>query len=180
MKYIRRSPWLISQSGNDVGITKIGQGFFHQRAQPGSPGYEQEQLDAGAGQSEQFPWVSRGAGIALTPGTPTSQPIVIADNYRNLLIIQNNSTATAAGDVAPNLYINVDGPVNVAAGAFALLFPPGFGIFMDERILSNALYVAFAGAVNTGNSVVTAGVLTYGRTPNSPPLTPLQMLKLGG
>jgi hypothetical protein len=161
----------------DASWTRLGDGFFHAYVPPGAPGYGQDQASLEPGATDEYPWLSNGQSIFLSQNVATGTPVVLADNYRNLLIIQNNSSATAP-DVAPILYVNVNGPVQLASsaatsvsgGQYSLAFPPGFGILMDVRVLTNALYVAYGNISNTNNSVRVAGVITYGRTPNSPPL----------
>src|SRR5262249_22004514 len=62
------------------------------------------QASGGINPTDEFPWLSRGAVLAIPPNVNTGLPLIVADNYRNLLIIQNNSVATSP-DVAPNLFV---------------------------------------------------------------------------
>lgn len=181
---LTESPWLVPTEAYDVSWTRLDDGFLHQRAQdPSADGYAQDHANDQA--TNEWDWLSNGRSIVISPSTPTSQPVLLADNYRNLLIIQNTSqllTGAAAGDTTPILYVNVDGPVvlptaatgtTAASGNFSLVFPAGFGIVLDKRVLTNALYVAYSSFTNTDGKVAVGGVLTYGRTPNSPPLQPV-------
>lgn len=181
-RIVTQSPWLIPNEPYEVAWTRLDDGFLHQRTQdPNSPQYFED--NAPGAQAEQatneWDWLSNGRSIVLTLNTPTSQPVLLADNYRNLLIIQNTSAllaGAAATDTTPTLYVNVDGPV-ISPGSttpanvgYSLAFPAGFGIVLDTRVLTNAIYVAYSSFVNGDNKVVVGGVITYGRTPNSPPL----------
>lgn len=182
-RIITESPWLVPTEAYDVAWTRLDDGFLHQRTQnPANSGYAQDHATDEA--TNEWDWLSSGRSIVISPTTPTSQPVLLADNYRNLLIIQNTSqllTGAAAGDTTPTLYVNVDGPVvlptaatgtTAASGNFSLVFPAGFGIVLDTRVLTNALYVAYSSFTNTDGKVAVGGVITYGRTPNSPPLQP--------
>lgn len=178
MKILRKSPWLVTQETYDVSWTYLNRGFFHQRVtDPNSPQYAQDNATEGA--TSEWDWLSNGRSINLSVNTPTTQPVLLADDYRNLLIIQNTSALLAgagATDTAPTLFVNLDGPVisptsaNFANVGYALSFPPGFGILLDTRVLTNAIYVAYGPFTSPDNKVVVGGVITYGRTPNSPPL----------
>jgi len=129
--------------------------------------------------TNEWEWLSRGSPLFIPSTVNPNLPILLADNYRNLLIFQNNSTATASGDVAANLLIAVDGPVitqQVTAGANVTLFPvngitlvPGESLLLDQRILNNAIYVLWGNSFNTSGTVALGGMCLYGRTPNSPP-----------
>jgi len=144
---------------------------FHGYPHPDSPYALQDLANSVPGASEEFPWLSRGATIPLSQSVPTDTPLLLADNFRNLLIIQNASTATSP-DVAPTLYIGLDGPVNIDRIQYALALAPGIGILLDTRVLNNSIYAAYGPNVDGGHTVVVGGILTYGRTQNSPPLAP--------
>lgn len=183
-RILTKSPWLVPTEAYDVAWTRLNDGFFHQRTQdPNSPQYYQDnasgaQADAA---TNEWDWLSNGRSIVLSVNTPTGQPVLLADNYRNLLIIQNTSqllSGAGATDTTPILYVNVDGPVIAPTSAtpanvgYSLAFPAGFGIVLDTRVLTNAIYVAYSSFVNPDGRVAVGGVITYGRTPNSPPLAP--------
>ena len=184
-RILTQSPWLVPTEAYDVAWTRLDDGFLHQRTQdPNSPQFFEDNASGPRAEeaTNEWDWLSNGRSIVLTASTPTTHPVLLADNYRNLLIIQNTSvllTGAAGTDTTPTLYVNVDGPVQLpvaapantpASGGYSLAFPAGFGIVLDTRILTNALYVAYSSFTNTDGKVVVGGVITYGRTPNSPPM----------
>lgn len=163
---------LISNEGYEVGFTKHDRPYFNARpdaTQLDPAVYSQDPTD-------QFPWLSRGSPLAIPFNVDPSQPILLADNYRNLLIIQNNSQGGAT-DVMPVLSINLDGPVaptsNLVGGSvnpLGLSLAPGVGILLDTRIITNALYVRWGVSTNGGAGTFFPGaVCIYGRSPNAPP-----------
>jgi hypothetical protein len=77
---------------------------------------------------------------------------------RNLLVIQNNSTATSP-DQAPVFYIGFGQLASVGQG---LGLAPGIGIVLDIITPRDAVYLTIGPAVNTGGSVVTQGVVIEG------------------
>lgn len=85
---------------------------------------------------------------------------------RVLLILQNLSTQTVAGDIAPVLYFQFGRPAIV--GQSQALFAgtngaPGGAIVLDYSVPRDTLYVLFAPVTaNAGNSVVVAGAVTEG------------------
>jgi len=129
----------------------------------------------GQNPTNEFPWVSRGYSIVIPVSVNPNTPLLLEDNWRNLLILQNNSVATSP-DTAPNLFIALDGPVQsitVGTASFpynALSLAPGEGLLLDTRILGNALYFAWGAFSNGGGTAVVFGMCLYGRTLNSPPL----------
>lgn len=83
---------------------------------------------------------------------------------RNLLVIQNNSTATAP-DAAPTFYVGFGQIAQVGQG---LGLPPGVGVVFDIVCPRNAVYITIGPQVNTGNTVVVQGaVVEGGLTPAS-------------
>jgi hypothetical protein len=128
-----------------------------------------------AGDPAQFDFASHTIVIPLVNPTPSQTPIALADPYRNLLIIQNFSTAQAGTtDVGGNLFINFNQPVNTAVPTgWALQFAagsngnPGIGIVLDTRVPVSSIYAAFAGASGATGSAF--GAVTLGRTSMSPP-----------
>lgn len=138
---------------------------------------------SGIDPTNEFPWLSRASPLSIPANVGANSPLLVSDNYRNLLIFQNNSVATSP-DVAPNLYIAVDGPVqlvnftnpvSMAVTSYpfnAITLVPGEGLLMDTRVLNNAIYVRWGTSTNTDGTVFTNGMMFYGRTPNSPPLVP--------
>jgi hypothetical protein len=112
--------------------------------------------------------------IAITAGQSQNLPVLSLNFKRNSLIIQNQSNATVAGDIAPTLYIGF----NVQAVAFqSLALPPGLGFFWGASDCPprDSIYVAFGALVNTGGSVVIAGCIVQGTyMPNGQPYIPPQ------
>lgn len=163
---------LIPDNGYDVSWTRMNR-FFHAR----QPGNLQDNAHPAA--TDEYPWLSIGAKIFLSLATDTNSPVVLADNFRNLLMFQNQSLVPAAStDIAPTLFINIDGPVNLGANDYAFTLAPGVGLVLDTRVLTNSIYIAWTseGAFDASE---TFGTLTYGRTPNSPPLSADAMAAMG-
>jgi hypothetical protein len=196
---MRRTPdSLIANEPYDVAFTRHLRRAFNARVSSFAPAYvgpDGQPVNPGtvpppsgttdtsalAGDSSEFAWLSRGAILAITLNTPAAQPVLLSDNFRNLLIIQNN-TISGTGDVAPILSVGIDGPVqslNTGPGIagmplspFAINLAQGEGLVLDVRMLTNAIYVAWGPATNTSGQLFIAGMVTYGRSPNSPPLPP--------
>lgn len=178
---MRRTPRsLIPNEGYEIGWVK-GRPFFNQPPPPVTViGPNGAPVTISAPQPNQnptndYPWVSRGYSIVIPQNISTQVPLLLEDNYRNLLLLQNNSVATSP-DTAPNLFIALDGPVqSIQRGTNtfpfnAISLAPGEGLLLDTRIFGNALYFAWGAFVNTGNTAVVFGMCIYGRTLNSPPL----------
>lgn len=103
---------------------------------------------------------SRMSSVPLAGAFPGSVPIVNANALRNFLLIQNNSTATSP-DTAPTLYVTFDAP---ASGAFGsqLALPPLTGVFFDDVVPINAIFIAIGPFSNGGGTSQTLGVLIQG------------------
>lgn len=135
--------------------------------------------------TNEYAWLSRASALFIPSSVSTQQPLLLADNYRNLLILQNLSNLTVSTDVAPNLLIAYDGPVvPVSNGSVTLpqavalngiTLQPGVSLLLDERVPTNSIYVAWGTSLGTP---LFAGSCSYGRTPNSPPLSPLTRMKI--
>lgn len=114
------------------------------------------------GQSERD-WINPTtyATIPLTAGQSANFPILQLNYKRNSLIIQNTSTATTAGDIAPTLYLGFNSAPQVL-GSLAL--PPGLGFYWSASDCPprDAVYVVFGPQVNTGGSVVVSGCVVQG------------------
>lgn len=178
---MRRTPRsLIANEGYEVAWTGASP-FFNQPLPPTvlSDGTLVPTPTPNQNPTNEYPWVARGYSIVIPGNVNPNVPLLLEDNYRNILILQNNSAAVAP-DVAPNLFIALDGPVqfitiNPVAGPAisyaynALTLVPGEGLLLDTRVLGNALYFAWGVATNTGGTVGTFGMCIYGRTLNSVP-----------
>lgn len=99
------------------------------------------------------------ATVPINSGTGSALPVLSQNSQRNSLIIQNNSTATATGDVAPILYVGFN---NQPIVGFALALAPGVGIAWDIITPRDSIYVVFGPQVNTGGSVVVRGAVIQG------------------
>lgn len=180
---IRTPRTLIANEGYEVAWTRFDGMFFNQPLPPvvvqTQSGPVSVPQDSPANQQDptlDFQWGSQVYTIPLN-GNSSGQ-ILQVDNYRNLLVVQNNSVATAP-DVAPTLFIAVDGPVqtvvfaNPTPNTFAynalLSLLPGEGAILDVRVPRNALYSVWGSQVNTGGTVFVNGTVSYGRTTNAPP-----------
>ena len=110
-----------------------------------------------------LPDASFAVSVPIPAGTPINAALVPANLRRTFLLIQNNSTATGAGNTAPNLYIAYDGPVSTTLpNGLNLTIPPGQGVIFDRRCPANAIYVLYAGGAGT---FVAQGVLHQGLLP---------------
>jgi hypothetical protein len=177
---MRRTPrTLIANEGYEIGWTQFDGLFFNQplpltivngvAVPTPSPANQQDP-------SLNFDWGTQLYTIPLNSGSQGQ--ILQVDNFRNLLVIQNNSVASGT-DIAPTLFVAVDGPVqtlvvsNPTPNTFAynalVALSPGEGVILDVRVPRNALYSVWGSYVNTGNSVFINGTLSYGRTTNAPP-----------
>lgn len=176
---------LIAHDPYDVAWTRLDHRFFNQTAS-NETDFQQaiSNFVPDHDLTNEYDWVSNGQLLPITLGTPTQQPLLLADNYRNLILVQNNSSAVAP-DTAPNLFMSINGPVTfstqlvgtpvpapVSFSVNAITFAPGVGLLLDERIFANAIYFAWGAFANSGNTVLVNGICAYGRTPNSPPLPP--------
>jgi hypothetical protein len=175
---MRRTPrTLIPNEGYELGWVKATP-FFNQPLPPTvlPDGTVVPTATPGQPPSNEFPWVSRGHAIMIAGNINVNVPLILEDNYRNLIILQNNSIATSP-DTAPNLFISLDGPVQFVTVALGVTFAynaitlvPGEGLVLDTRVLGNALYFAWGSFINGGNTARVYGMCIYGRTLNSPPL----------
>lgn len=96
--------------------------------------------------------------VPIGATTNVTAALVGANETRALLILQNNSTATAP-DSAPTFYFGFG---TQPAIGYDLALPPGVGIVMDVRTPADAIYVAFGPMVNGGGSVKIQGVCKEG------------------
>lgn len=182
---MRRAPrTLIPNEGYELGWVK-GSPFFNQPPPPivTASGAVIQPVSAGPqNPTNEYPWVCRGYSIVIPSNVNPNAPLLLEDNFRNMLLLQNNSKASATGDIAPDLFIALDGPVQTVTFALtpgpgsvtyaynAITLSPGEGLLLDTRVLGNALYFAWGAFNNAGGSVGIFGMCIYGRTLNSPPL----------
>jgi len=94
-------------------------------------------------------------GIPLNGGTPANIPVLAANKKRNLLLVQNNSTATSP-DVAPDLYVEF----GRVAGLYSLKLQPGIGVIFDVVCPRSQIYVAFLNG--SGATATPIGVIVQG------------------
>lgn len=94
--------------------------------------------------------------VPLTAGIDPTAAVLTANKKRNLLLIQNNSTATSP-DQAPTLFVAF-GQLAVVGQALGL--PPGVGIVLDIICPRDAIYLVFG--PSSGSSVVITGVVVEG------------------
>jgi hypothetical protein len=97
--------------------------------------------------------------VPIGPTTLSTRALVGVNEQRALLILQNNSDATVAGDTAPTMYFGF-GTQPVVGQDLAL--PPGVGLVLDVRCPADAIYVAFGPFVNAGGSTVIQGMVKEG------------------
>jgi hypothetical protein len=111
--------------------------------------------------------------LTATTGQSSPFPVLSLNPKRNSLIIQNQSSATAAGDIAPTMYVgfNVQGVVGQS-----LALPPGLGFFWGAADCPprDSIFITLGPLVNTGGTVVIAGCVVQGTyTPGSAPYVPV-------
>ncbi len=132
---------------NDPVWTQLGVGAFNARPLPG-PGVRQFVNKLRMTNS-----------VPIGSTTAVTAALVGANEQRALLILQNNSTATVAGDSAPTFFFGFGTQPQIG---YALALPPGVGIVLDVRVPADAIYVAFGPFVNTGGSTKIQGVCAEG------------------
>jgi hypothetical protein len=99
---------------------------------------------------------NRSSTIPIGPNTQPYLALVAINPKRTSILMQNNSTATASGDVAPTMYFNFGAQAQVGIG---IGLAPGVGLVLDNNVQADSLYVTFGPSVNTGNSVVVQGAV---------------------
>lgn len=95
--------------------------------------------------------------VPILASTPGNLPVLSLNYQRNLLIVQNNSTATAP-DTTPTFFINFNTPV--PAAGFGLALTAGVGIVFDIICPRDSVFVLQAGG--GGGTLVVAGVVIQG------------------
>lgn len=107
--------------------------------------------------------------LLMTPPVPIGPNVnpgiaLATQNFsRALLVLQNESYATIAGDVAPTMYFGFGMSPTIAGG---LALAPGVGIVLDVRVPVNAIYCSLGPSVNTSGSVVIQGIVQEGGVSN--------------
>lgn len=101
------------------------------------------------------------ATIPINPAADGTVAVLSLNYQRNSLIIQNNSSATAVGDVAPTLYIGFNAQPQVGQ---ALALAPALGFYWSASDCPprDTIYVLFGPFLNGGASVVIAGCVVQG------------------
>jgi hypothetical protein len=99
------------------------------------------------------------ASTAVNPPPISPTPVLSLNYARNLLVIQNNSVAPTAGDVAPTLYIGFNAQPLIG---FSIGLAPGVGITFDIICPRDSVFVAWGTFSNAGASVVIQGVVMQG------------------
>ena len=106
------------------------------------------------------------ATVPINAQTGSGSPVLSLNYQRNALIIQNGSTASIAGDVAPTLYIGFNAQPQIggslALGPGQVIGSPGQGIAWDVITPRDSIYVAFGPFINTSGSVVIQGCVIQG------------------
>jgi hypothetical protein len=93
-------------------------------------------------------------------------PLLIANPRRSLLLLQNNSFATAVGDVPPVLWFAFGRPAvpGQCQGLAAATVANGIGegLVLDFKVPRDTLYVVFGPSSNGGGTVQALGSVTEG------------------
>lgn len=95
--------------------------------------------------------------VPILASTPSNVPVLQLNYQRNLLIIQNNSTATSP-DTTPTFFLNFNTPVPGPGLGLGLI--AGVGIVFDIICPRDAVYVTQVGGA--GASLVVAGAVIQG------------------
>lgn len=104
-------------------------------------------------------YIQLGLGATL----PIPYCVLPPQPKRRYLLIQNNSVATGAGGVAPNLYVSFDGPAQTN-GLNLFLFP-GASLTLNINVPKNAIFLAWG---TSTAPVSIAGVLHVGLRDSGP------------
>ena len=100
--------------------------------------------------------------VPILASSPSATPILSQNAKRNMLLIQNNSSATGAGNTAPTFYIAFNSQASVGT---SLALAPGAGILFDIICPRDSVYLTIAGGAGV---FVTAGVVGQGTySPNN-------------
>jgi len=103
--------------------------------------------------------------VPILASTPANVPVLSLNYQRNLLVLQNNSTATSP-DTTPIFYINFN--AQVASAGLGIALAAGIGIVFDIICPRDSVYVLQVGG--GGATLVVAGVAMQGTyAPAAPP-----------
>lgn len=100
--------------------------------------------------------------VPLNAGSGGTLAILGGNAKRKLLILQNNSNATASGDTAPTFWFGLGQKATVGQ---SLGLAPGVGMVLDVSCPIDAIYLVIGSYSNTGGSVTINGVAVEGTPP---------------
>lgn len=95
--------------------------------------------------------------VPIIASTPANTPVLSLNLKRNLLLIQNNSSATGAGNTAPTFYVGFNSQPQV--GLALALLPGGAGVLFDIICPRDSVYILISGGVGV---FTVAGVAIQG------------------
>lgn len=124
----------------------------------GGPGAAGAAAAPGAA-ANRYPWSAFTSRIPVPLALNPNVAVLNASVLRNYMLIQNNSTAIAP-DTAPNLLVNLDGPVDTAQQQQYVNVPPTFGLVFDTRVPSNPIFLAW-GSFNDGGGTAIVGAVVW-------------------
>ena len=96
--------------------------------------------------------------VPIIDSSPSATPVLSQNAKRNMLLIQNNSSATGAGNTAPTFYIGFN---NQAQVGLSLALAPGAGVLFDIICPRDSVYVTIAGGVGVFTVAGVVGQGTY-------------------
>jgi hypothetical protein len=125
-------------------------------APPVNPGSGGDGLSIPYGSST-VPWQNPTTvqSVPILATTPSNTPVLSLNMKRNLLIIQNNSSA-GSGNTAPNFYVGFNAQPQIG---LSLTLTPGAGILFDIICPRDSIYITVAGGAGT---FTVAGVVVQG------------------
>lgn len=151
--YGNLSQSMLVPDANDVAWTHLSDGIFN------SPGSSLTSPSIAASNPQGVSCTL--TPIALSVAKVFSGMVLAANPQRQLLILQNTSTATAP-DFAPAIYINFKQSAQVGAG---ILLPPGVGLVFDTSTPIDAVYLTYGAFLNTGGTVKISAIVGEGVQP---------------
>lgn len=115
--------------------------------------------------------------VPILAAQSATNPVLSLNLKRNLLLIQNNSSATGAGNTAPTFYVGFNSQAQVG---LSLALAPGAGILYDIICPRDSVFITIAGGagVFTVAGVVQQG--TYAPLTGSPPPGPSAEISYNG